>query len=157
MLLYIIQQLFSRPIIASHKILTFLKGQFTIYKKQAGTPLFRDMVLSRQYWNHKKMGVSAILKFATASLSDMISWNSTYTPYCGSFSWFYEYILRKWRHFCIPIWWKRTVFVISSHSEEPVANFNIVNFNNNAEEYLPIKKAQFVSYRSKICADCSLL
>ena len=31
-LLYIIQKLFSRPIIASHKILTLLKGQFTIYK-----------------------------------------------------------------------------------------------------------------------------
>jgi len=37
-LLYIIQKLFSRPIIASHKILTFLKGQFTIYIKQAGAP-----------------------------------------------------------------------------------------------------------------------
>jgi len=35
-LLYIIQKLFSRPIIALHKILTFLKGQFTIYIKQAG-------------------------------------------------------------------------------------------------------------------------
>ena len=40
-LLYINQKLFSRPIIASHKILTFLKGQFTIDKKQAGAPLLR--------------------------------------------------------------------------------------------------------------------
>ena len=48
-LLYIIQKLFSRPIIASHKILTFLKGQFTIYIKQADAALYYDMVLSRQY------------------------------------------------------------------------------------------------------------
>ena len=48
-LLYIIQKLFSRPIIASHKILTFLKGQFTINKKQTGATLYYDMVLSRQY------------------------------------------------------------------------------------------------------------
>ena len=126
-LLCINQKLFSRPIIASHKILTFLKGQFTINKKQAGTTLYYDMVLSRQYWNRRKKGVSAILKFATASLGDMISRKSTYTPYCRSFSWFYEFTLRKWRHFCIPIWRKHTVSVISSHSEEPVANFNIAN------------------------------
>jgi len=142
-LLYIIQKLFSRPIIALHKILTFLKGQFTINKKQAGAPLYYDMVLSRQYWNNRKMGVSAILKFATASLSDMISRKSTYTPYCRSFSWFYEFILRKWRHFRIPIWRKRIVSVISSHSEEPVVNFNIANLNKSAEEFLPDKKACF--------------
>ena len=35
-----------------------------------------------------------------------------------------------------------TIFVISSHSEEPVANFNIANLNKNAEEYLSIKKAR---------------
>ena len=70
-LLYINQKLFLRPIVTSHKIFTFLKGQFTINKKQAGAPLYYDMVLSRQYWNRRKMGVSAILKFATASLSDM--------------------------------------------------------------------------------------
>ena len=99
------------------------------------------MVLSRQYWNRRKTGVSAILKFATASLSDMISQKRTYTPYCRSFSWFYEFILRKWRHFRIPIWPKRTVSVISSHSEEPVANFNIANLNKSAEEFLPEKKA----------------
>jgi len=141
-LLYIIQKLFSRPIIASYKILTILKGQFTINKKQAGATLYYDMVLSRQYWNRRKMGVSAILKFATASLSDMISRKSTYTPYCRSFSWFYEFILRKWRHFRIPIWRKRTVSVISSHSEEPVAHFNIANLNKSAEEFLPYKKAR---------------
>ena len=33
MLLYIIQKLFSRPIIAGHKILILLKGHFTIIKK----------------------------------------------------------------------------------------------------------------------------
>ena len=48
-LLYINQKLFSRPIIALHKIFTLLKGQLTIYKEQAGAPLFSDMVLSRQY------------------------------------------------------------------------------------------------------------
>ena len=37
-LLYIIQKLFSRPIIASHKILTFLKGQFTINKNRQAQP-----------------------------------------------------------------------------------------------------------------------
>ena len=130
-LLYIDQKLFSRPIIAAHNIFTFLKGQFTINKKQAGAPLYYDMVLSSQYWNRRKMGVSAILKFAKASLSDMISRKSTYTPYCRSFSWFYEFILRRWRHFCIPIWQKHTVSVISSHSEEPVAKFNIANLNLN--------------------------
>ena len=72
-LLYINWKLFSRSIIASHKILTFLKGHFTIYKKQASAPLYYDMVLSSQYWNRRKMGVSAILKFATAPLNDMIS------------------------------------------------------------------------------------
>ena len=97
---------------------------------------------SRQYWKRRKMGVSAILKFATASLSDMISRKSTYTPYCRSFSWFYEFILRKWRHFRSPIWRKRTVSVISSHSEEPVAHFNIANLNKSAEEFLPYKKAR---------------
>ena len=130
-----------RPIIASHKILTFLKGQFTINKKHAGATLYYDMVLSRQYWNRRKMGVSAILKFATASLSGMISRKSTYPPYCRSFSRFYEFILRKWRHFRIPIWRKRTISMISSHSEAPVANFNIVNLNKSVEEVLPDKKA----------------
>ena len=140
--MYIHGKLFSRSIIASHKILTFLKGQFTIYKKQAGTPLFSDMVLSRQNWNCKKMGVSAILKFATAPLSDMISGKSTYPPYCRSLFWFYGFILRKWRHSRNPIWRKGTISVISSHSEEPITNFNIANLNKNAEEYLPIKKAR---------------
>ena len=36
---------------------------------------------------------------------------------------------------------KGTISVISSHSEGPVANFNIANLNKNAEEYLPNKKA----------------
>ena len=72
----------------------------------------------------------------------MISRKSTYTPYCRSFSWFYKFILRKWRHFRIPIWRKRTVSVISSHSEEPVAHFNIANHNKSAEEFLPDKKAR---------------
>jgi len=140
-LLYINQKLFSRPIIASHKILTFLNGQFTINKKQAGATLYYDMVLSKQYWNRRKMGVSAILKFATAPLSDMISRKSTDPPYCWFFSWFYEFILRKWRHFRIPVWRKRTVSVISSHSEEPVAHFNITNLNKSAEDISPDKKA----------------
>ena len=96
----------------------------------------------RQYWKRRKMGVSAILKFATASLSDMISRKSTNPPYCRFFSWFYEFILRKWRHFRIPIWRKRTVSVISSHSEEPVAHFNITNLNKSAEEFSPDKKAR---------------
>ena len=33
-LLYIIRKLFSRPIIAGHKILILLKGQFAMYIKQ---------------------------------------------------------------------------------------------------------------------------
>jgi len=32
--------------------------------------------------------------------------------------------------------------VISSHSEEPVAHFNIANLNKSAEEFLPDKKAR---------------
>ena len=35
-----------------------------------------------------------------------------------------------------------TVSVISSHSEEPVANFNIANLNKSAEEFLLDKKAR---------------
>ena len=34
-----------------------------------------------------------------------------------------------------------TISMISSHSEEPVANFNIVNVNKSAEEFLPNIKA----------------
>ena len=47
-LLNIYRKLSLRPIIALHKILILLKGKFTIYIKQAGAPLFCDMVLSRQ-------------------------------------------------------------------------------------------------------------
>jgi len=43
--------------------------------------------------------------------------------------------------FRIPIWRKGTISVISSHSEGPVANFNIVNLNGNAEDILLNKKA----------------
>ena len=32
--------------------------------------------------------------------------------------------------------------MISSHSEEPVAHFNIANLNKSAEEFLPYKKAR---------------
>jgi len=32
--------------------------------------------------------------------------------------------------------------VISYHSEEPVANFNIANFNKNVEEFFPNKKTR---------------
>ena len=34
-----------------------------------------------------------------------------------------------------------TISVISSHSEEPVANFNIANLNKSAEDFSPVKKA----------------
>ena len=54
-LLYINQKLFSRPIIALHNILTFLKGQFTINKKQTGAALYYDMDSSRQYWKRRKI------------------------------------------------------------------------------------------------------
>ena len=47
-LFYVNQKLSLRPIIASHKILILVKGQFTIYTKQAGAPLYCDMVSSRQ-------------------------------------------------------------------------------------------------------------
>ena len=46
-LLYINRRLSLRPIIASHKIVSLLKGQVAIYKKQAGPPLYCDMVSSR--------------------------------------------------------------------------------------------------------------
>ena len=49
-LLYINQKLFSRPIIAFHKILTFLKGQFTINKKQVGAPLYYDNIEIAGKW-----------------------------------------------------------------------------------------------------------
>ena len=59
-----------------------------------------------------------------------------------SLGFIYEFILHKWRHFCIPIWRKRAVSLISSHSEEPAANFDIANLNKTAEEFLPDKKAR---------------
>ena len=34
-----------------------------------------------------------------------------------------------------------SISMISSHSEEPVANFNIANLNKSAEEFSPDKKA----------------
>ena len=138
-LLYINRKLFSRPIIALHKIFILLKGQFTIYKKQAGAPLYSDMVLSRKFWNRRKMWICAILKCATATLSKLILWKSTYPPNCQTFSWFFEFILRTSRHFHIPIWRIRIISVTSSHSEEPGANFNIANLSKNAEECLPTK------------------
>jgi len=52
-LLYINWKLSLRTIIDLHKILGLLQGQFTIYvrvQKQAGTPLYSDIVSSRQYW-----------------------------------------------------------------------------------------------------------
>ena len=72
----------------------------------------------------------------------LILWKSTYPPYSQSFSWTYEFTLRKWRHFRIPIWREGTVSVISSYSEELVANFNIANLNQNVEDYFPNKKAR---------------
>jgi len=50
--------------------------------------------------------------------------------------------------------------VISSHSEEPVANFNIANINKSVEEFLPNIKARpdlNLLAIDKICTDCSLL
>jgi len=48
-------KVFSRPIIAPHKILTFLKGQFTIYINKAGAALYYDIDSSRQYWKRRKI------------------------------------------------------------------------------------------------------
>jgi len=39
----------------SQKILSLLKGYFTIYIKNAGVPLYYDMGLFKQYWNLKKI------------------------------------------------------------------------------------------------------
>ena len=36
-------------------MLSLLKGYFIIYIKQAGAPLYCDMVLSRQYWKRRQM------------------------------------------------------------------------------------------------------
>ena len=47
-----------------------------------------------------------------------------------------------------------TISVMSSHSEEPVANFNIANLYKNAEES---SWPQCVRYQSETVADCSLL
>ena len=52
-LLYTNRNLSLRPFIGSQKILSLLKGYFTIYVKQAGAPLYYDMVLSRQYWKRR--------------------------------------------------------------------------------------------------------
>ena len=48
-LLYINRKLSLRPIITSTKILSLLKGHFTINKKQSCAPLYCDIVSSRQY------------------------------------------------------------------------------------------------------------
>jgi len=88
------------------------------------------------------MGVSAILKFATAPLSDMITRKSTYLPYCWSFSWFMSSYCTNEGISAFQYGGKRTISVISSHSEEPVANFNIANLNKSADKFLPNKKAR---------------
>ena len=83
-----------------------------------------------QYWNSQQ------------PLSEWYDITEKYlSTYCRSFSMFYEFILGKSRHFCIPIWRKRTISMIS-HSEEPVAHFNITNLHKSAEEFLPDKKAR---------------
>ena len=83
------------------------------------------------------MGVTAILKFATASLSDMISQKSTVLIHhiAGlSLGFMSSYCANEGIFAC-------TISMISSHSEEPVANFNIANLKKSAEEFLPNKKA----------------
>jgi len=108
------------------------------------------------------MGVSAILKVATASLNEMISQKITYKPYCRSFSWFYEFIyalMKAFSHsnmtdtYCFP-WYhltQRSLLRIS-------ILWILVKVRKN---FLPAKKRsswpQFTRYQSKICTDCSLL
>ena len=58
-LLYINRKFFSRPIIASHKILTFIKGSVHNLQKTGRRTLVQwYMVLFRQYWNQRKMWVA---------------------------------------------------------------------------------------------------
>ena len=85
------------------------------------------------------MGVSAILKFATA-------------PLCVDPL---RYITEKYLSPILPVFLlvllvhiaqmkafpHSNISVISSHSEEPVANFNIANLNKSEEELLPDKKS----------------
>jgi len=51
-----------------------------------------------------------------------------------------------------------SISVISSHSEKPVANFNIVNLIKNAEEFFPNKKAHLdLNLLANIRAECRKL
>jgi len=129
-LLFIDRKAFSRPILASHKILSLLKGQFTNYKKQAGAPLYSDIVLSRQYCNRGKCGIT---QYWYAQQPLWVSW------YYGKvlIHLLLVFLLVLWVHiaqmkeFPHTIWQISTISVMSSHSEEPVANFNIGNLYKN--------------------------
>ena len=68
-LLYINQKLFSRPIVASLKILTFLKGQFTINKNRQAHPCTMIWFHPENIESAVKCGFGAILKFTTARVS----------------------------------------------------------------------------------------
>ena len=89
------------------------------------------------------MGVSAVLKFTTAPLSDMISWKSTYPPYSLGFM----------SSYCANVGISAFQYggkvlhisMISSHSEEPVANFNIVNLNKMRKNFCQTKKLVLTS------------
>ena len=134
-MLYINGKLFSRPIIASHKILTLLKGQFIIYKKQAGAPLFSDMGLIQTILKSQEYGCFRNIEICNSPSECYDSTETYLSTILRSFSWFYEFILRKLKAFSHSNMAETTVSVISSHSEEPVAHFNIANLNKSAEEF----------------------
>ena len=90
-------------------------------------------------------------------LSDMISQKSTYLstilPVFLLVLWVHIAQMKAFPHSNMA---ERYYSLILTHSEEPVAKFNIANLNKSAEEYLPIKKA-YPDLNFKICTDCSLL
>jgi len=87
-LLYIIRKVYSRSILDSHKILSLIKG--SVHNLQKTGPCTMIWFFPDNTEIRGKCG----LKFATALLSKLILRKSTYSPYCQSFSWFYEIVLR---------------------------------------------------------------
>ena len=137
-MLYINWKLSLRPFIASHKI--FIKGLVHNLHKTGRCTLVQWYCFIQTILKSEENVGMPNIEMRNSPLNDMISRKSTFQPYCWSFSWFYEVILSIWRQFRISIWRISTISVISSHSEEPVANFNIANLYKNAEEFLLNKK-----------------
>ena len=155
-LLYINQKLFSRPIIASHNILTFLKGQFTINKNRQAHPCTMiwfcpdDIEIAGkwvfpQYWNSQQP-LCVIWYNGKVLIHHIAGFMSSYCANEGIFAFQYGgNVLFPWYHLT-----QRSLLHIS------ILQISI-KMQKNICQSKKLSWPQFVSYQSKICTDCSLL